>query len=87
MTTKPEALARMSPLMQEMLSFGSNVSSSLESLYLKRGKDVRRSERSLASRLIALVKPARFERQSAGPYEALRWRAEGTNSLSMEEQS
>ena len=38
MTMKPEALARMSPLMQEMLGFGSNVTSSLESLYLKRGK-------------------------------------------------
>ncbi len=39
LTMKPEALARMSPLMREMLGFGSNVTSSLESLYLKRGKD------------------------------------------------
>lgn len=38
MTTAPEHLARMSPLMREMLGFGSNVTSSLESLYLKRGK-------------------------------------------------
>lgn len=36
---KPEALAPMSPLMQEMLGFGSNITSSLESLYLRRGKD------------------------------------------------
>jgi len=35
---KPEALARMSPLTLEMLGFGSNVTSSLESLYLKRAK-------------------------------------------------
>src|ERR1700722_4475147 len=39
LTMKPEALARMSPLMREMLGFGSNITSSLESLYLKRGKD------------------------------------------------
>jgi ectoine hydroxylase-related dioxygenase (phytanoyl-CoA dioxygenase family) len=37
MTITPEHLARMSPLMREMLGFGSNVTSSLESLYLKRG--------------------------------------------------
>jgi hypothetical protein len=37
----------------------------------------------------ALVKPARFERQSARPYEASGWRAEGTTLLFilMEEQS
>jgi ectoine hydroxylase-related dioxygenase (phytanoyl-CoA dioxygenase family) len=40
MTITPEALACMSPLMQEMLGFGSNVTSSLESLYLKRAKNV-----------------------------------------------
>ena len=47
------------------------------------------SHTCLAPGLIALVKPARFERQSARPYEALRWRAEGTNLLFilMEEQS
>lgn len=39
MTMKPEALARMSPPMKEMLGFGSNVTGSLESRYLKRGKD------------------------------------------------
>ena len=35
-TVTPAMLARMSPLMQEMLGFGSNVTSSLESLYLKK---------------------------------------------------
>jgi ectoine hydroxylase-related dioxygenase (phytanoyl-CoA dioxygenase family) len=35
LTMKPEILERMSPLMREMLGFGSNVTSSLESLYLK----------------------------------------------------
>jgi len=39
LTITAEHLARMSPLMREMLGFGSNVTSSLESLYLKRGKD------------------------------------------------
>ena len=39
LTIKPEALSRMSPLMLEMLGFGSNVTSSLESLYLKRAKE------------------------------------------------
>ncbi|HVN27446.1 MAG TPA: phytanoyl-CoA dioxygenase family protein [Candidatus Binataceae bacterium] len=37
-TITSEHLARMSPLMREMLGFGANVTSSLESLYLKRGK-------------------------------------------------
>jgi ectoine hydroxylase-related dioxygenase (phytanoyl-CoA dioxygenase family) len=37
LTITPDDLARMSPLMHEMLGFGSNVTSSLESLYLKRG--------------------------------------------------
>ena len=36
MTIKPQQLEAMSPLMREMLGFGSNVTSSLESLYLKR---------------------------------------------------
>jgi ectoine hydroxylase-related dioxygenase (phytanoyl-CoA dioxygenase family) len=36
LTMKPEILERMSPLMREMLGFGTNVTSSLESLYLKR---------------------------------------------------
>ena len=36
LTMKPEQLETMSPLMREMLGFGSNVTSSLESLYLKR---------------------------------------------------
>jgi ectoine hydroxylase-related dioxygenase (phytanoyl-CoA dioxygenase family) len=36
MTVTPEQLHAMSPLMREMLGFGSNVTSSLESLYLKR---------------------------------------------------
>jgi len=39
LTMKPEALARMSPLMQKMLGVGSNVTSSPESLYLKRRED------------------------------------------------
>lgn len=36
LSMKPEILERMSPLMREMLGFGTNVTSSLESLYLKR---------------------------------------------------
>jgi len=32
----PELLARLSPGMREMLGFGSNVTSSLESLYMKK---------------------------------------------------
>jgi ectoine hydroxylase-related dioxygenase (phytanoyl-CoA dioxygenase family) len=39
MTIKPEQLDAMSPLMREMLGFGANVTSSLESLYLKRASD------------------------------------------------
>jgi ectoine hydroxylase-related dioxygenase (phytanoyl-CoA dioxygenase family) len=35
-TVTPAMLERMSPLMREMLGFGSNVTSSLESLYLKK---------------------------------------------------
>jgi ectoine hydroxylase-related dioxygenase (phytanoyl-CoA dioxygenase family) len=35
-TVTPELLARLSPAMREMLGFGSNVTSSLESLYMKR---------------------------------------------------
>ncbi len=35
-TVTPELLERLSPQMREMLGFGSNVTSSLESLYLKR---------------------------------------------------
>lgn len=38
-TVTPELLQRLSPLMREMLGFGSNVTSSLESLYLKRGTE------------------------------------------------
>jgi fumagillin biosynthesis dioxygenase len=38
LTIKPEQLARMSPLMREMLGFGANVTSSLESLYLKQAQ-------------------------------------------------
>jgi ectoine hydroxylase-related dioxygenase (phytanoyl-CoA dioxygenase family) len=36
LTVTPELLERLSPLMREMLGFGSNVTSSLESLYLKK---------------------------------------------------
>jgi hypothetical protein len=36
MTIRPEQLEAMTPLMREMLGFGTNVTSSLESLYLKR---------------------------------------------------
>ena len=35
-TVTPELLARLSPRMREMLGFGSNVTSSLESLYMKK---------------------------------------------------
>ena len=35
-TVTPELLARLDPEMREMLGFGSNVTSSLESLYMKR---------------------------------------------------
>jgi ectoine hydroxylase-related dioxygenase (phytanoyl-CoA dioxygenase family) len=35
-TVTPELLARLSPAMREMLGFGSNVTSSLESLYMKK---------------------------------------------------
>ena len=38
MTVTPEQLLAMSPLMREMLGFGTNVTSSLESLYLKRAE-------------------------------------------------
>jgi ectoine hydroxylase-related dioxygenase (phytanoyl-CoA dioxygenase family) len=37
-TMTPEKLERMSPLMREMLGYGTNVTSSLESLYLSRSK-------------------------------------------------
>ena len=37
MTIRSEQLEAMTPLMREMLGFGTNVTSSLESLYLKRG--------------------------------------------------
>ena len=36
LTVKPEILERTSPLMREVPGFGTNVTSSLESLYLKR---------------------------------------------------
>ena len=35
-TVTPELLERLSPQMREMLGFGSNVTSSLESLYMKK---------------------------------------------------
>ena len=35
-TVTPEALSRLSPQMRELLGFGSNVTSSLESLYMKK---------------------------------------------------
>ena len=35
-TVTPELLQRLSPTMREMLGFGSNVTSSLESLYMKK---------------------------------------------------
>ena len=50
LTITPEHLARMSPLMHEMLGFGSNVTSSLESLYLKRGRSDRAGGNPLESR-------------------------------------
>jgi ectoine hydroxylase-related dioxygenase (phytanoyl-CoA dioxygenase family) len=44
-TVTPELLGRLSPTMREMLGFGSNVTSSLESLYMKRqGLEPARSE-------------------------------------------
>src|SRR5512134_2796271 len=44
-TVTPELLERLSPQMREMLGFGSNVTSSLESLYMKRqGLEPARSE-------------------------------------------
>jgi ectoine hydroxylase-related dioxygenase (phytanoyl-CoA dioxygenase family) len=36
LTVEPQMLERLSPLMQEMLGFGSNATSSLEALYLKK---------------------------------------------------